>query len=414
MTYYNNSTSPKQGHFSPPPTSRETKPVFTTATPTYISSPFDDEPVLAHNNNNNNLEKSSPYNNPYNPDYMPSSYRANPTSPTSNNYNQSSFHSTQEHSLSPSFTEKALPSTAAVAGAGGQTYAMQHLPNNNTSPYDNHQYNNHNNNHDSYYNNGHDSNYYNGYDEDRPSLSNDTAPMRPYADMETSEGLTRQKSGVTRVKYGKEKSKYLPCFPCIRSTCGRVTCCLCLLILLVIIALAIVVFTVFKLPKVNYLGMESDPQFQFNQGDTTLGVKFVANIAVENPNPIGFKFESIVATAYYPGYAPSIGGGNLTQVDFPSKSKKTIAFPISASYSGAQDNGFTVVKDILVKCGKTGADPVDLTINYDLKLTIRVLGINISPTIKDQHASFACPENIMDVANGIPGGVSSIIGGAAP
>ncbi|KAF9342430.1 hypothetical protein BGX26_007536, partial [Mortierella sp. AD094] len=305
MTYYN-PTSPKMDHFSPsPPAPRETKPSYTNtassntfvnAAPTYISSPFDDEPLPAHTPATNTT-----YNNPYNPDYMPSTYRSHSNSnspPTSNNYNQSPFHSTQEHSLSPGFTEKALPGAIVGGAAAEQTYAMQHLSNNNNNhnnfqnnPYDNNNYN-YNTNRESYRSN----NYYNGYDEDRPSLSNDTAPMRPYSDMETSDGLTRSKSGVTRVKYGKEKSKYLPCFPCIRSTCGRVTCCLCLFLLLVIIALVIVVFTVFKLPTVNYLGMTTDPQFQFNQGNTTLAVNFVAQIQVINPNPLGFNFESIVAT----------------------------------------------------------------------------------------------------------------------
>ncbi|KAF9988299.1 hypothetical protein BGZ79_005136 [Entomortierella chlamydospora] len=268
MTYYNN--SPRMDHFSTaPPPPRDTKPVYTntgsnsylSAAPTKISSPFDDDPPV------------DTYNNPYNPDYMHSS----------DNYNQSPFNSTHEHSLSSAYSEKAPPSAVV---AGEQTYAMQHLSNN--GQYDN----SYNLNRDSYRSN----NFYNGYDEDRPSLSNDTAPMRPYNDLENSDGLTRSKSGVTRVKYAKEKSKYLPCFPCIRSTCGRVTCCICLFLLLVIIALVIVVFTVFKLPTVNYLGTTADPKFEFNQGNTTLAVSFVAQIQVINPNPIGFKFESIVAT----------------------------------------------------------------------------------------------------------------------
>ncbi|KAF8985680.1 hypothetical protein BGZ46_002763 [Entomortierella lignicola] len=371
MSYYNSNQ---------PAYNNTTSNTFVASTPNFISSPFDDDPVPAHNPNYP-YEKN---NSSYNPDYMPNN--------NTNNYNQSPYHSTQEHSLSPSFTEKALP----VAG-DGQTYAMQHIPNQNNDPY--------NNNRDSY-----GQNYYNGYDEDRPSLSNDTAPMRPHSDLETSDGLTRSKSGVTRVKYAKEKSKYLPCFPCIRSTCGRVTCCICLFLLIVIIALVIVVFTVFKLPTVNYLGMQNSPQFLFNQGNVTLSVAFTADIQVINPNPLGFNFESIVATAYYPNYAPSIGGGNLTNVDFPSHSNKTIEFPIAASYSGAEDKGFTVIKDILVKCGFTGSAQTQLTIDYDLKLTIKIIGINISPTIKNQHANFPCPDNIADIAANIPGGVQSIIG----
>ncbi|KAF8939539.1 hypothetical protein EDD21DRAFT_366751 [Dissophora ornata] len=392
MSYYN--SSPKQGHdnsytpqttyTSAPVVSRATRPTnsFIAANPTYISSPFDDEPASSPSNTNN--------------------YEKNAHSPY-DSYNQGS--------LSPSLTEKGLVGGAA-ANAGEQTYAMQHLGNNQNSPYDS--YNNDINpyNHNSHYQND-NSQYYNGYEEDRPSLSNDTAPMRPHSDMETSDGLTRSKSGVTRVKYAKEKSKYLPCFPCIRSTCGRVTCCICLLLLLIIIALAIVIVTMFKMPTVNYLGTQGDPQFAFNQGNTTLAITLVANIEVNNPNPIGFNFESIVATAYYPNYTPSIGGGNLTNVDFPKKSNTTIHFPIAASYSGSENPGYTVIKDIFTKCGLTGSTATDLTINYDLTLSIKIIGIKISPTIKNQHVSLPCPANITDIANNIPGGLTSLLGSSS-
>ncbi|KAG0309337.1 hypothetical protein BGZ98_003452 [Dissophora globulifera] len=393
MSYYA-SAGPGNNHGNPSPNS------FVATNSNYIASPFDDH--TASPPRSNNYEKNSPYDNPYNPDYMPSSYHSG--SSPANSYTQ---HSTQEHALSPRFAEKGLAGGAAAgAGAemGGQTYAMQHLGQNNTYDAYGHQ------NHDAHYQNDNNQ-YYNGYDDDRPSLSNDTTPMRPPGETETSDGLIRSKSGITRVKYGKEKSKHLRCFPCIRSTCGRVTCCVCLVLLLIIIVLAIVIVTVFKLPKIDYLGMQSEPQFLFNQGNTTMSVNLVANIQVVNPNPLGFHFESIVATAYYPNYSPSIGGGNLTDVDFPSKSNKTIAFPISASYVGSQDSGFTVIKDVLSRCGFTGAAVTGLTINYDLKLTIKIIGIPISPTVKNQHVNFACPSNIADIANGVPDGLTSMLGG---
>ncbi|KAF9346593.1 hypothetical protein BGX34_003777 [Mortierella sp. NVP85] len=356
---------------------------YVNSAPTYISSPFDDDPIPPasnHSYNNHTDKNQTSYNN--------SSYYNNPTggskSEAPDDYSQ--------QPSSPSMTEK-----GAAAATGQQTFGMQHQPN---APYS-HQHNF-----------SSDSHYYNGYDEERPSLSNDTAPMRPYGDMETSEGLTRSKSGVTKVKYGKKKSNCLPCFPCIHSTCGRVTCCCCLLLLLVVAALAIVIFTVFKLPSVDYLGMQSEPQFTFNQDQgeiVSLSVNFVANIQVKNPNPIGFKFESIVATAYYPNYQPSLGGGSLNNVDFPSKTTKVISFPISASYTGSQDKGYTVVKNILERCGLLGSDPVGLTINYDLKLSFKIIGITISPTIKNQHVKVDCPANIGDIAANLPGGINGFV-----
>ncbi|KAG0038351.1 hypothetical protein BGZ82_000440 [Podila clonocystis] len=386
MAYYNNNaTSPRQGFASPPIAPRSTKPV------NYISSPFDDDPVPSPaassyqpSSYHNQYEKNDPYSNPYNPDYMT-------PSPRSNSFNQSQ-HSTQEHSLSPGQSEKHL---ATGATGAGEAYAMQHLSaHEGQRGYDNYQGHSHiNMNKDSYSNNH---NYYNGYDEDRPSVSNDTAPMRPLSDQETSDGIARSKTGVSRVKYDtREKSKYLPCFPCIRSTCGRFTCCICLFLLLVIIALAIVIVTVFKLPTVNYKGTK-DETYAVNQGSTTFGVNLTALIEVVNPNPIGFHFESIVATAYYPvaGYTKSIGGGSIANVDFPKKSTTPISFNIVASYNRADDKGLVVVGDILSRCGVTGGSNVGLTINYDLKLTIKIIGISISPTIKNQHSTFPCPENI--------------------
>ncbi|KAK3827558.1 MAG: hypothetical protein J3Q66DRAFT_320564 [Benniella sp.] len=396
MSYNYNNSSSHQDH-SAPYSPTNSRPIYTNnghstyvnSSPNYISSPFDDDPIPPannHNYNNYNEKNQTSYNNN-------SSYSTN-NSPTGASKSEVADHYSQQPT-SPSMTEKG-GAAAATATGQQQTFGMQHQSN---APYTNHQHNF-----------SSDSHYYNGYDEERPSLSNDTAPMRPYGDMETSEGLTRSKSGVTKVKYGKKKSKCLPCFPCIHSTCGRVTCCCCLLLILVVAALAIVIFTVFKLPSVDYLGMQSEPQFTINQNQgeiASLAVNFVANIQVKNPNPIGFTFESIVATAYYPNYQPSLGGGTLNNVEFPSKSTKTISFPISASYTGSQDKGYTVVKNILERCGLLGSEPIGLTINYDLKLSFKIIGITISPTIKNQHVKVDCPANIGDIAANLPGGVGS-------
>lgn len=316
---------------SPPTANRSTKPGYSPSASnayvannnSYIASPFDDDPVpqSAYNPSlSSHSTEKDPYSNPYNPDFVPKSTYNNSPNSNSNrglsgdNYQGGSFHqsshSTQEHALSPSFKEKSLAGGAAIgagaAEAGGQTYAMQHLNQNDSYNYNNNNgggqgggypFGSNNPNAANSSNNYAQANphYYNGYDEERPSLSNDTSPMRPYNDAEAG-GLTRGKSGVTRLKYGKEKSKYLPCFPCIRSTCGRFTCCFCLILLLGIIALVIVIFTVFKLPKVEFKGMDGQPAFTYNQGGSTFAVNLTANIEVQNPNPIGFNFESITAT----------------------------------------------------------------------------------------------------------------------
>ncbi|KAF9571011.1 hypothetical protein EC968_001098 [Mortierella alpina] len=250
--------------------------------------------------------------------------------------------------------------------------------------------------------------YYNGFASNRTSLANTEGTLASTHSVMNGNDRDRH---VIPVKPERPRSRCLPCFPCIRSTCGRVTLCLCLLLILIIIVLVIVVFTVFKLPTVDYTGLEGDPVFTLMQGNTTFGVDLVANIQVKNPNPIGFNFESIIATAYYPGYGPSIGGGNVSHVNFPSKSTKVVHFPITAVYDRRQDPGFKVVQDLLTKCGVTGGNVGQITINYDLKVTINIIGISFSPAIKNQSTKFDCPANIGDIANGLPGAIGDLISG---
>ncbi|KAF8985687.1 hypothetical protein BGZ52_010241 [Haplosporangium bisporale] len=212
--------------------------------------------------------------------------------------------------------------------------------------------------------------------------------------------LDRNKYPVL-IKHRKEKSRFLPCFPCIRSTCGRVSCCICILLILIAIILAIVAVTVFKIPTIDYLGPQGNPQFTINQGNVTLGLNMVANIQVVNPNPIGFNFELIAITAYYPKYAPPIGGGKITNVSFPSKSNSTIQFPVVALYSRQEDPGFTVVQSILSKCGILGDTSRKLTIIYDVKISVKILGVKVSPSVRGMEAEFQCPGNIGDIGKGI-------------
>ncbi|KAG0340886.1 hypothetical protein BG004_006230 [Podila humilis] len=169
----------------------------------------------------------------------------------------------------------------------------------------------------------------------------------------------------------------------------------------VIIILAIVVVTVFKVPTVDYLGPVGDPKFILNEGNVTFGLDMIANIQVQNPNPIGFNFELIAVMAHYPDYEPPIGGGNITSVSFPSHSTKTIQFPVTVRYNRQDDPGYAVVQNILNTCGLLGETGKKLKLLYDVKVTVKILGINISPKIKNQHTEFDCPNNIGDIGKGI-------------
>lgn len=89
-----------------------------------------------------------------------------------------------------------------------------------------------------------------------------------------------------------------------------------------------------------------------------------------------------------------MGGGNLTNTNFPSKSTTNATFPISIAYDRNQDKGFTIIRQILSKCGVLGGSDGEITILYDLKAKVKILGINFSPDIKNQSYNVKCPVNV--------------------
>ncbi|WWD20304.1 hypothetical protein CI109_104780 [Kwoniella shandongensis] len=87
----------------------------------------------------------------------------------------------------------------------------------------------------------------------------------------------------------------------------------------------------------------------------------------------------------YPGNNTNkFGGGTLYNVDFKGYTASTFDFP------------FTLNTDVVEKCGITGGSVQDITVDYDLRLKLKVLGLTISPTISNS-ASFECPITSKDI-----------------
>lgn len=133
--------------------------------------------------------------------------------------------------------------------------------------------------------------------------------------------------------------------------------------------------------------------------------------SVDNPNFFSATFSSIVADATYPvGNVSSIGGGNLTNVEFKSHTTTELAFPFIIDYQLADDPNFVIAQDLANKCGfLPGSTKTDIKVNYKLRasksyylcqaitnyqrlvmqLKIRILA-QISPDFSSS-ATFACP-----------------------
>ncbi|KAF8976952.1 hypothetical protein BGZ46_007808 [Entomortierella lignicola] len=373
---------------------------------------------------NNNTQQQSDYNDYYNDFYadtkeeyiQPHSHSQSPVPSERNLIPLDSNISTSRNNLvMNNQQQQSYPHQYNQYGYHNQQYPMQEMTQQHDAyevPFhdksalvDNYHSNQNDNNYDSNtVDNKQSHQYYNGFEQDPPP------PLPQKA--KSIHSTTSNPKDVQSIKVQREKSKYLPCFPCIRSTWGRFTCCFCIFILLVIIVIVILVFTIFKVPSVQYLDAATEPSFSFHQGNATLAMNMVANIQVKNPNPIGFNFDSVVVTAYYPNYTPSIGGGTVNHVSFPSKSTTIIKFPLSMSYDSADDPGYTVVQSLLKACGILGGSSSgDITINYDAKATMKIIGISFSYTLKNQSYDINCPADIGQIADGVPAAIISGIGG---
>ncbi|CAG8559249.1 14129_t:CDS:10, partial [Racocetra persica] len=147
-----------------------------------------------------------------------------------------------------------------------------------------------------------------------------------------------------------------------------------------------------RVPSVDFLGVADSPTGAQPYVKKTSGFdfNFGLRIQVNNPNIIGAKFSMIKAVAYYPGHQNPIGGGNLTNVNIPSKSNTTITFPFSINYDASIDPGFSILLDIATKCGLTGGSKSKLSIDYTLTLSFNVLFIPVSPSFQ-KTANIDCP-----------------------
>lgn len=95
--------------------------------------------------------------------------------------------------------------------------------------------------------------------------------------------------------------------------------------------------------------------------------------------------------AYYPNYHnQSIGGGELDNVHISSYKVTNISFPFSIEIDAANSESQAIVQDLLDKCGLTGGTAQQITIDYDVTPTLRIIGIPISFTISN-NAKIDCP-----------------------
>ncbi|KAK4688436.1 hypothetical protein P7C73_g1674, partial [Tremellales sp. Uapishka_1] len=202
--------------------------------------------------------------------------------------------------------------------------------------------------------------------------------------------------------------------------CGTIT-----IILIVSIVLAILLVSVFFYPSRNWewaliethrqwvrppnialnsVNVGSSPVSLTNSG---LIINFDLSISVSNPNWFAADFKEIVAVARYPGNNTNIfGGGSLYNVDFAGYTESTFQFPFTLNYTTALDPNKVILTDLISKCGIEGGAVQDITVDYDLTLKLKVLGVTVSPKISSS-ASFECPITQAEIES-IGGSISGL------
>ncbi|WVW86927.1 hypothetical protein I302_108982 [Kwoniella bestiolae CBS 10118] len=144
----------------------------------------------------------------------------------------------------------------------------------------------------------------------------------------------------------------------------------------------------------NSVNLGSSPVSLTTNG---LTVSFDLSISVANPNWFNADFKEITATAQYPGNNTNTFGGDEQQ--------------LTTSYTLAKDPNQVILKDLISKCGISGGAKKDITVDYDLYLKLKILGVTVSPTISNS-ASFECPITASDIQSIIGSdSLSGLIGG---
>ncbi|ORE05554.1 hypothetical protein BCV72DRAFT_242718 [Rhizopus microsporus var. microsporus] len=207
---------------------------------------------------------------------------------------------------------------------------------------------------------------------------------------------------------------------CDRVCCGCCTCCprwcrwiSCILFIL-IIALAIVIGVLasqFKVPKVDFTGIQGTPQFNIN--NTVLSVNASLGFTVNNPNIESITFTSLDAEIYYHGYGnTSIGQGSIKDLHISSNGYTNFVFPFTLKVDITSPQDQAIASKLMSDCGIGGGQAQKINLDYKVVATVNIIGISIHVPYSSS-ASFDCPMNSpgqQDVLNKISQMLPNILG----
>lgn len=126
--------------------------------------------------------------------------------------------------------------------------------------------------------------------------------------------------------------------------------------------------------------------------------QFQANISLEvtvnNPNWFNADFKEISVDIRYPGVPNGqFGYGAVSKTNFRGYTRSTFPFPLMINYSLAQDPNQQIINDLNAKCGTTQGS---ITIDYTIRLWLKILGVSIKPNVASSQ-TITCPLTGADI-----------------
>jgi LEA14-like dessication related protein len=121
-----------------------------------------------------------------------------------------------------------------------------------------------------------------------------------------------------------------------------------------------------------------------------VNINLAVDISVQNPNYFAVAFKKIQTDVFYPINNTALGGGTQTDITFHSHSQTNFTFPFTITYLKSLDPNKVILVDIATKCGFIGGTKSQITVNYKITLSLRVLFLTISPAVSNS-LSFDCP-----------------------
>jgi len=188
-----------------------------------------------------------------------------------------------------------------------------------------------------------------------------------------------------------------------KRTCGRFFCCTVMIAVFLIISILLSLALWVKPPNVTIANPVGNSTQAFTLQNGELSMNLGVNITVDNPNYFGVALKKVELDLIYPINNYPVGGGEQRDINIRSNTQTNFTFPFSLSYNTTDTGGTAVLQDLATKCRARQ----DLTVNYDLKLSLRIIIVSISPTISNSF-TFACPIDPSQIDGLLSGNLGSL------